>query len=187
MPGGDAMKQVLLELLHLKKRSLIAIFLLLLLNIGLYALVSGYQDSALVEAHTKWSNLRNRVAAADRGDVNVLYRQGKSDLEKLRFMIPLKRQFPRALGDVLDAAASSGVAIGAITYKPQVLKDENLLAYAVTMATSGSYAAVKSLLSDLQKNHELVVVEGVSLSNSDPYVENVSMELRLTVYLREGA
>ena len=140
------MKQVLLELLRLKKRSLIAIGLLLLSNVVLYALVSVYQESALVKARADWSNLRRRVAAADRGDVNVAYRQGKSDLEKLRSMIPLKRQFPRVLGDILDAAASSGVATGSITYKPQVLKDENLLAYVVTMSTSGSYAAAKKLI-----------------------------------------
>ena len=181
------MKQVLLELLRLKKRSLIAIGVLLLSNVVIYALISGYQDSALAEAHIKWGNLRSRVAAADRGDVNVSYRQGKSDLEKIRSMVPLKREFPRVLGDILDAAASSGVATGSITYKPQVLKDEKLLAYAVTMSTSGSYAAVKSLLADLMKNRELVVVDGISLTNSDPYVESVSMELRLTVYLREDA
>lgn len=181
------MKQVVLELLRLKKRSLIAICLLLLTNVVLFALVSGYQESALVASRTVLSNLRSRVAAADRGDVNVAYHQGKSDLEKIRSMIPLKRQFPRVLGDILDTAASSGVGTGSITYKPQVLKDENLLAYAVTMSTLGSYAAVKSLLSDLQKNHELVVIDGISLTNSDPFVESVLMELRLTVYLREGA
>lgn len=181
------MKQVFLELFRLKKRSLIAICLLLLGNVAVYAYISGYQNSALVAAHTKWSNLRSRVAAADRGDINVVYRQGKIDLEKLRSMIPLKREFPRVLGEILDAAASSGVATGAITYTPQFLKDEKLLAYAVTMSTSGSYAAVKSLLADLMKNRELVVIDGVTLTNSDPYVESVTMELRLTIYLREDA
>lgn len=181
------MKQVLLELLRLKKRTLAVIFILLLTNIVLYSIVKFYQEPALVNANNRWSNLRNRVAAFDRGDVNAIYGKGKSDLEKLRSMIPLKREFPRVLMDILDAAAASGVATGPITYKPQVLKDENLLAYAVTMSTSGSYAAVKSLLSDLQQNRELVVVEGLSLTNSDPYVEKVVMELRLTVYLREGA
>lgn len=181
------MNQILLELLRLKKRSLIAIGLLLMVNIVLYLFVSAYQQPALVESHAKWSNLRSRVAVSDRGDVNIIYRQGKSDLEKLRSMIPLKRQFPSVLADIMETAASSGVSTGSITYLPQVLKDENLLAYAVTMTTSGSYAAVKSLLADLQKNHELVVVDGVSLTNSDPFMESVSMELRLTVYLREGA
>ena len=181
------MKQVLLELLRLKKQSLIAIGLLLLSNVILYALVSGYQESAIIEARANWGNLRRRIAAANQGDVNVVYRQGKSDLEKLRSRIPLKRQFPQVLGDVLDAAASSAVTIGSITYKPQVIKDEELLAYIVTISTSGSYAALKSLLADLQRYHELVVIDGVSFANSDPYVENVSMELSLTVYLREGA
>lgn len=181
------MKLVVLELLRLKKRSLIAIVLLLLTNVVLLSLVNGYQKTALAESQAAWNNLRSRVAAADRGDVNVAYRQGKSDLEKLRSMIPLRRQFPRVLGDILETAASSGVVPGPINYKPQVLKDENLLAYAVSMSTSGSYAAVKSFLSDLQKNHELVVIDGISLTNSDPFVESVLLELRLTVYLREGA
>jgi type IV pilus assembly protein PilO len=55
------------------------------------------------------------------------------------------------------------------------------------MKIDGRYAAIKSFLTDLQNNPELIVVDGFSLTNSDPFEENVVMDLHVTVYLREGA
>jgi type IV pilus assembly protein PilO len=88
---------------------------------------------------------------------------------------------------LLEAAASSAVEVGAISYKPVSIKEEALLSYQLSFSVSGRYAAVKSYLSDLQKNPELIVVDTVSFSNSDLFVENVVMALHITVYLREGA
>ena len=65
------------------------------------------------------------------------------------------------LGDILDAAASSAVVTGNVSYKPQAIKDQDLLAYGVSMTVGGSYAAVKSFLADLQKNSELIVIDGI--------------------------
>lgn len=181
------MKQMLLELIRLKRRWLIALGLLLLLNVALYAVIGAWQAPALDRTRRAWDDLRGRAAALGRGDVSAAYRQGKGDLERLRAMIPARREFPRLLGDMMDAAASSGVSVGGLSYKPQAVRDENLLAYGVTMSVNGRYAAVKSFLADLQGNRELVVIDGVSFSNPDPFEESISMELTLTVYLREGA
>lgn len=181
------MKQLLLELIRLKRPWLIALGSLLLLNVALFALIGAWQAPALDRARRAWNDLRGRADALGQGDVTAAYNQGKSDLERLKGMIPARREFPRLLGDIMEAAASSGVSVGGLSYKPQAVRDENLLAYAVTMSVNGRYAAVKSFLADLQGNRELVVIDGVALSNPDPFEENVSMELRLTVYLREGA
>lgn len=54
------------------------------------------------------------------------------------------------------------------------------------MALSGDYAELKSLIYDLQQIRDMVVVEQLSMTNSDPFTKNITMELRLTVYLREG-
>lgn len=181
------MKQAILELLRQKRRFLIFIGSLLLINIILAVFVSSYQRPALRTATKSWDDLRGRVAVIGRGDVGTVYRQGTGDLEKLAVLIPDRRQFPRVVGDILDAAASSGVVTGAMTYIPKVVKNENLLAYSLQMSVTGRYAAIKSFLSDMQKNRELVVIDGISLSNADLFEESVTMELRLTVYLREGA
>ena len=183
------MKQALLELFLQKKRTLIVAVILLVLNIGLYALNAGYLEPKIAASQAAWTDLRQRIAAAGRADVATVYRRGVDDLKKLASRVPAKRQFPRVLGDILDAAASSAVVTGTVSYKPQTIKGQDLLAYGIIMTVGGSYAAVKSFLGDLQKNSELVVIDGVTLSKSDLFEENVVMDLHLTVYLqgKEGA
>lgn len=181
------MREALLETLRLNRRLLIAAGLLAFVTVGLFVVVGSYQAPAIAGAQAKWNDLRRKVAASGRSDVATVYKQGQTDLAAIAERIPFKRQFPRLLGDLMEAASANGVVAGALTYKPEAVKGENLLAYGLTMKVSGRYAAVKSFLSDLLNMPELVVVEGVTLSNSDLYEEDVSMDLHMTVYLREGA
>jgi len=182
------MKQVIIELISQNRRMLIAAGIMLLLNIGLWSISAYYLGPAVSSAQTSWNDLRQRVAVAGRADVQNVYQRGLQDLKKFSDHIPAKRQFPRVLGDILDAAASSGVVTGSVSYKPQAIKNEDLLSYTLSMNVAGGYAALKSFLSDLQKYRELVVIDGLGLTNSDLYEENVSMDLKLTIYLqgREG-
>lgn len=184
------MTQALLELFRQKKVTLIAALGLLLLNVGLYAVTAGYIEPKIAASQASWSELRQRVAVAGRADVATVYRRGTDDLKKFMTLVPVKRQFPRVLGDILDAAASNAVETGNVSYKPQIVKGrEDLLVYGITMSVGGSYAAVKSFLADLQKNGEMVVIDSVKFSKNDLYEEKVVMDLKLTVYLqgKEGA
>jgi type IV pilus assembly protein PilO len=184
------MKQALLEICREKRRTLFVVLVLLLLNIALYAVTVGYLEPKIVASQDSWNALRQRVAVAGKADVATVYQRGVDDMKKLLLRVPAKRQFPRVLGDILDAAASSAVVTGNVSYKPQAVKGkEDLLAYGVSMSVGGSYAAVKSFLGDLQKNSEMIVIDSINLSKSDLYEENVVMDLRLTIYLqgKEGA
>ncbi len=183
------MNQAFRELFRQKRRLLIALAVLLLLDIGLFITLNVYLAPAIILAQASWNDLRQRVAVAGRSDVASVYHRGIDDVSKITLKIPFKRQFPRVLGDILDSAASSGVVTGTVSYKPQVVKGHDLLVYGVSMTVSGSYAAIKSYLGDLQKISELIVVDSISLSNSDLYEENVVMDLRLSIYLqgKEGA
>ena len=181
------MKQYILEIIRQKWRLLSIILALLLLNVTLGVVVSVYQIPSLADLQTKWSNLRRQAASVGQLDATALHQQGSADLEKLKAKIPEKRQFARVLSDLFEAAASSAVEVGTISYKPVQIREEALLSYQLSFSVTGSYAAVKSYLADLQKNPELIVVDNVSFSNSDLFVEKVVMNLRITVYLREGA
>ena len=183
------MNQAFRELFLQKRRLLIALAVLLVLNISLYVANSAYLAPTIISSQASWNDLRQRVAVASRADVATVYRRGIDDLKKISTKIPVKRQFARVLGDILDSAVSSGVITGAVSYKPQAVKGQDLMVYGVSMSVSGSYAAVKSFLADLQKNGELIVVEGITLSNSDLFEENIVMEIHLSIYLqgREGA
>ena len=181
------MKQYILEIIRQKWRLLSIILALLLLNVALGVVVSVYQLPSLADLQTKWSNLRRQAASVGQLDATALHQQGSADLEKLKAKIPEKQQFARVLSDLFEAAASSAVEVGTISYKPVQIREEALLSYQLSFSVTGSYAAVKSYLADLQKNPELIVVDNVSFSNSDLFVEKVVMNLRITVYLREGA
>lgn len=181
------MKQIFLEIVRQKWRILSVIATLLLLNVALAVVSSAYQLPLLADLHAKWSNLRSQAARTGQADSATLQQQGAADLEKLKGRIPAKSEYARVLSDLIEAAASNAVEIGAISYKPVQIKEEALLSYQLSLSATGGYAAVKSFLSDLQKNQELIVVDAVTFSNSDLFVEKVVMNLSLTVYLREGA
>lgn len=181
------MKQYVFEIVRQKWRLLTIILFLLVLNVILGVVVSVYQLPSLADLQSKWNNMRRQAAGAGQVDATTLYQQGVRDLEKLKVKIPEKRQFARVLSDLLEAAAGSAVEVGAITYKPVQIKEDALLSYQLSLSVTGRYAAVKSYLADLQNNPELIVIDTVTFSNSDPLVEKVVMALRVSVYLREGA
>jgi Tfp pilus assembly protein PilO len=181
------MNQLILEIAGQRRRILAAVLVLLLLNIAVLVVLKGYLASGISDAQTKWSDLRRRVAVAGQNDASVIYRRGKADLEQLRTRIPHKNEFPRLLGGIFDTAASDSVRVVTVNYKPALVKeDATLLSYGISLAVSGSYAAVKNFLADMQKQGELIVIDNMTMANSDPYEENVVMDLRLTVYLREA-
>ncbi|MFZ4855353.1 MAG: type 4a pilus biogenesis protein PilO [Desulfuromonadaceae bacterium] len=180
------MKQLFFEIIRQKWRLLSIVAFMLLLNVVFSVVISAYQIPSVVSLQTKWSDLRQKVARSGKMDAGTLYQQGTVDLEKLTAAIPEKREFARILSDLLEAAAVSNVEVGAISYKPEQLKEERLLSYQLSLSVSGSYAGVKSYLSDLQESQDLLVVDMVTFSNSDLFEENVVMDVRLTVYLRGG-
>jgi len=180
------MKRVIMELFRLMPRTLTTIMVLLLVNVLFYSIGVVYLEPALNSNRLAFNNLREKMSIIGRTDVSATYRQGKKDLEKLMVMIPAKRDFPKVLGDIADDALSSGVVLGGFNYKHRIVKDENLMVYNVTISVSGRYAAIKSFLDDMQNIPDLTVIEDISMANSDPYEENLTMELRLAVYLRES-
>lgn len=181
------MMQYAFEIIRQKWRLLSIALVLLLLNVTLGFVVSVYQSPLLADLQNKWTGLRSQASRVGRVDAATLHKQAGADLEKLKLRIPEKREFARVLSDLYESASSSAVEVGAVSYKQSQLKEEPLFSYQMTLPVSGSYAALKSFLADLQNNQELLVVDSVSYTNSDQFVEHVIMNLHLTVYLREGA
>jgi len=180
------MNQILKEIVRTRRRILSVILVLLLLNCAVLVLLKGYLSSSISEGQEKWSDLRRRVAVAGQNDASMVYRRGKTDLEHFKAHIPSKNRFPGMLAEIFETAESDGVKIGGVSYKPSVVKgNQALLSYGIIMTVNGSYAAVKNFLADMQKNGELVVIEGMTMANNDLYEENVVMNLHLTVYLQE--
>lgn len=180
------MNSYLIEIMRQKWRYLTVLLVLLIINLILFFVKSFYQTPHLDGLQTKWSELRNQSARSGKIDNLALHQLAAANLEKLKTHIPKKREFAKVLSSLIESASSNAVDIGNISYKPVVIKEEALLSYQLTLAANGSYAAVKSFLADLQSSNELLIVDSVSFSNSDAFVENVLMNLQITVYLQEG-
>jgi len=179
------MTRLIVEIFQQKRRLTSAILLLLLINLILAVVISAYQELALANLQTEWSALRRQTARAGQLDAVALYHKGTADLDKLKARIPQKEEFTRVLSELYEEAESSAVEVGSISYKPVPIKEEALLAYQLTLSVNGSYAAVKSFLADLQKRPELLVIDSVAFANNDLFVENVVMDLHITVFFRE--
>lgn len=181
------MKRQALELLQSQKPRVIAIGLLLILNIISFMFIGVFQKPALVRKKAAWTEQRKRLDSLARGDVTAAYRTARDDLEKIQSMIPPKRGFAALLGEITESSSQCGASVADITYKPDPIKDRKLLAYHITVSVKGRYSGVRCFLYDMQTRKDLVVIDGVALKNDDAYKENVSMELKLTAYLRDGA
>jgi len=181
------MRQLVLEIYQRKKHWLIGIGLLLLLNIIALVGIAFFQLPALVHKKKIVTEQRKGLDAMDHGDASSVYRNGKRDLEKLQAMIPPKRGFAPLLGEIMDTSSECHVSSDALTYKPEYLKERNLLVYHIALSVSGRYSAIRCFLYKMQTKKELVVIDDLTLKNEDPYAENVSMDLKLTAYLRDGA
>ncbi|MDD5107671.1 MAG: type 4a pilus biogenesis protein PilO, partial [Desulfuromonadaceae bacterium] len=156
------MKQLIMELIRQKMRLIFTVSALLLLNVALGAVVVFYQQPALADLQTRWSALRRQDATVGAVDGATLYRQAETDLKTVNSRIPEKREFGRILSELYEAATDSAVEVIGISYKPVKIKEEALLSYQLTLSVTGSYAAIKSYLNDLQGMEELIVVDSVS-------------------------
>jgi type IV pilus assembly protein PilO len=174
---------LLRQIISARRNSFIAIFVLILINIGLFLYSSAYLGPKVVLLQNKWSDKR-LIAAGEAGiDTGAVYRQGTGDLAAWRARIYPKKDFARFIGELFESATNNTLKVGAITYKPQPVKDENLLAYSIGFNVSGKYAAIKSFIADIERLREIAVIDNISL-NGKTTEESVDMKLQMTAYFR---
>ena len=174
---------LLQQIFRARQRSFICIFILVIINGGLYAYSAVYQEPRLAGLQIRWAEKRRLAAGEAVIDTAAVYRQGKSDLEAWRKRLAPKKEFARLIGSLFEAAGNNSLKVGAITYKPEPVKGENLLAYSIGFSVSGKYAAVKSFIADIERLRDIAVVDNISL-NGKATEESVALKLQLTAYFR---
>lgn len=181
------MMDALLDRIRSHRRRAMLVGIPLLANIVLLVVLTIFQAPALDTLREERRALEKQSGPAGRDGYAGSVAGRRGDLEKLRGMIPAKRDFPAILEGIMESASSCGVVMGPVAYKATVLKERKLLAYDLTLSVTGRYGAVKAFLFDLQILEGLSTVDGMTLTGSDPYAEKVTLDARLTVYLREDA
>lgn len=169
---------------HRRRAALVGIPLLA--NIVLLVVITIFQVPGLDTLREERKALEKQSGPAGRAALVGAVAAGRGELEKLRGIIPAKRDFPAILEGIMESASSCGVVMGPVAYKATVLKERKLLAYDLSLSVTGSYGSVKVFLTDLQILEGLSTVDSLALTADDPYAEKVTMDARLTVYLGEG-
>jgi type IV pilus assembly protein PilO len=174
---------MLRQIIRTRRNSFIAISVLILINIGLFLYSSALLGPEVFSLQNKWSEKRLVAAGETVSDDATVYRQGTEDLAKWRTRIYSKKDFARFIGELFETASNNTLKVGAIVYKPQPVKDENLIAYTIGFNVSGKYAAIKSFIADIERLREIAVIDNISL-NGKSTEEFVDMKLQLTAYFR---
>lgn len=178
------MMETIQELVKQKRTTLIAMLILLAVTILVYVVREYYIVPHIQSSRLHNDELQRKSALEGNADSATVFRRGTEDLKAVVGRIPVKRQFPQLVGEINEMVSSSSLKNVKMSYKPQILKEENLLAYSLSLAVNGRYAAIKSFMADLQAKHELIVIENATFANEDPFEESITMSLMLTVYLR---
>lgn len=178
----------ILETIRARRKPVIFMAVLLLLNVCSYLYLTIYQEPLLESLQNNWFEKRQKISSMAVVDPAMVYEQGTRDLKAWASRIPPKKDFARFLGDLFETAASNNLSVKSVTYKPNLIKDEGLLAYTIGFSVSGNYAAVKSFISDIARSRQIVTIENLSLNNSSSTQEAIELKLQLITYLRvEGA
>lgn len=173
----------ILEIIRARKKSFLAIIALLAANVLLYAFITNFQQSRLEKLRDEWLDKR-RQFPAERIDKAQVYNQGRKDLETFRSRIPPKRQFTRVAGELYDMASNNGLSIGSVGYKPEMIKDRDILVYTLTFSVTGGYAAIKSFISDIERSREMLAIDHISLSRADTSPDAVKFSIRVSAFFR---
>ena len=169
--------------MNARRNAFIAISVLILINIGLFLYSSAYLEPRIAILQNKWSEKRLLAAGGAVIDAAAVYRQGIADLAAWRTRIYPKKEFAAFIGEIFDTATNNTLKVGAITYKPRLVKGEDLLAYSIGFNVSGKYAAIKSFIADIERLREIAVIDNISLSGKSAE-ESIEMRLQLTAYFR---
>jgi type IV pilus assembly protein PilO len=176
--------KLIMEIARTRLITIVSVVALLLINACLYAYLSLYQGPRLESLQSNWFAKRQSTGAMTVMDAATIYSQGTRDLKTWLARIYPKKDFTRFLGELFETAANNNLAVKNVVYKPDLIKEEGLIAYTIGFTVSGNYAAIKSFISDIARSRQIIVIDTLSLSNSSTIQESPELKLQITTYLR---
>lgn len=179
MTGGLA-RQIFKE-----HRRLFAVALLLAASSGLLWIFLLAQQRQRDELHAAWTEKRIQAHDPENARTVRVYRDNEQALKKLLAAVPSQSELPRVLGQVTDCAALHEASIMSMSYKPVPSSAEGLPGYNLLVSVKGGYPAIKRVLSDIQALNDLAYVDSIGIASSGPRGDQVILDARLVLYLRQ--
>lgn len=178
-------REIIQQILQVKKRPLIMVLILLFIAIALQFFITQYQDKRIEQLSVEWIKHREEekrgAALLDRG---TLYKNGQADLAKFRDRVYPKAQFARFIGELYDIAARDSLELTSISYKPSLVKEEQLISYDMTLSVSGMYPNLKKFIRDLGVSGNLLTIDSVAMNASSTSPDAVQLQILITSFFK---
>lgn len=176
---------MLKQLLLLRRKPLLVLAVVFFLTLALQLFIVFYQEPKLEKQRSEWLQQRELEGrGASLQSRETLYKNGLADIARFRERLYLKSQFARFIGELYDLSLRDGLELSAITYKPVLNKEEQLLEYQLSMTVSGRYSQAKRFISDLGGATNILVIDSISLASTGASADTVQLQLQLTSYFR---
>jgi len=177
-------KQVLL----MRRKSLLCLAAFFVLSIGIRTYIVYFQEPQLDVARTEWNNMRAaEKLGKSSGSKESIYKNGKLDLVKLRQRIYSKDHFARFIVELYEISGKNSLEIASLTYKPELVKDENVYKYSIILTSGGKYINQKKFLRDLSVADNLIHIDAISFASQGNSSEKVQLQAHISAYFKVEA
>jgi Tfp pilus assembly protein PilO len=157
--------------------------LILLLNLGYYAVYIQRQKDEIGKLQATYSGKRNPGQGYP-GQEFASYMVAQLDINIFKAKLPLKETFVEQIKELNDLLHRNGLSVNRITFKPEEVGSLKLWKYSSTFSVTGKYAQLKGFIADLQNSPSLFSLDSLSLLNRSDGGERVDMTLQISTYFR---
>lgn len=179
---------ILKQIVAVRKKTLLLLAVVLTIAAAVQIFITNFQQPMLEKAR---SELLQQRQAEGRGAVlpgrDVIYRNGLNDFTKFRARIYPKNQFARFVSEIYAAVGRNNLEVSAISYKPQINKESNLLQYAMGLTVTGNYGQLKKFIIDLDNSGNVLHIDSVAFSGQTSSSDMVQLQVQFTAYFRMEA
>ena len=111
----------------------------------------------------------------------MLFKKQKETLTGLRAGIPLQKDMPLLVKDLVQTAKRLRLKVGAINYDIAKRGQEGLTLLAFSFPAAGSYPDIKRFISELETSGRLLAIEGLDLGKDQG---RVKLQMKLMTYVK---
>ena len=165
-----------------------AVTLLLLANLVLGLTLRQYLVPTVSEREQQVIRRQAELRSGGGDSPAQLLAQGEKDLAAFREKIPPHLEFTGLIIELQTLAEEAALDLDQVSYKPEKVKESDLLRYTLTFTVAGNYRDIKQFIHALEQSSRLIILRQIGLQGvSEDSATAVRLQLSLETFFQSGA
>lgn len=114
------------------------------------------------------------------------YSRASSEMAVFYQAIPHRENFTNLIREIFSLAEKSGLAIDMVDYRPEKVKERDILLYSLNFSVVGDYGQIKKFIHRIEQSKRLIMIDEVGLKGESGGGGSVSLHIRLSTLFRTG-